>query len=295
MERTIIIKGVELLKNRQHYDQSTIVKKMRYLGKNISEPTFSNILSGKNVKSTTLDKVSQGIQELVLNELGLHWRHNDYEEATKSDWTPVDIPALDVKDPSLVVRPGFSFYDSGRISIAQKTAFFSTAQKEVIEFGITLHTFSSYFINRAEWEFVSIVEGLLEKGVHFKCYLLNPESNEALLYFKDRQQFQPEEAKSIEVIREVVKQLGRIQAKFEAKNLPGTFQVFTYKHIPYNYFMAVDGHTVNGKMMVSHYIYGESRANCPVVEFSKSTDALLFKRYWSSLQKLIKDAKPITH
>ncbi|NUQ24002.1 MAG: hypothetical protein HUU34_08610 [Saprospiraceae bacterium] len=294
MEKTIITKGVDLLKDRKHYNQTTIVKKMRYLGYNISEPTFSNILSGKTVKPGTLDLVSKGIQELVRHELGMKWGRNDFENINEQEWSRVDIPALDAKDPSLVVRPGFAFYENGRLSIEQKTAFFSVAQKEVIEFGVTLHTFCSYFFNRAEWEFQEKVEGLLKKGVNFKSYLLDPDCNEARLYFEDRKRFQPEEAKTIEVIRGVIRQLSRLQTSLAQKKFPGTFEIFTYKHIPYNYFMVVDGQTINGKMMISHYIYGESRANCPVIEFTKTMDSPLYKRYWASLQRLVKDAKPIT-
>lgn len=293
MEKIIIKKGVDLLKELKHYNQTTIVKKMRYLGNNISEPTFSNILRGKTVKPGTLDLVSRGIQELVRHELGMKWGRKDFENIDKQEWSQVDIPALDAKDPSLIVRPGFAFYENGRLSIEQKTAFFSVAQKEVIEFGTTLHTFSSYFINRAEWEFIEKVTNLLKNGVNFKCYTLDPDCNAARIYFEDRKRFMPDEANSISVIQKVIQRLGKVQIRFNEKGYAGKFEVFTYKHIPYNYFMAVDGQTASGKMMISHYIYGESRANCPVIEFTKSTDSPLFKRYWYSLQKLIEGAEPI--
>jgi hypothetical protein len=57
--------------------------------------------------------------------------------------------------------------------------------------------------------------------------------------------------------------------------------------------MEIDGQTPAAKMMISHYIYGESRANCPVIEFTKKDNLLLYKRYRTSLQRLTSDARPI--
>ncbi len=293
MEITIIKAGIDLLKKQHYYDQSTVVKKLRRLGKTISEPTLSNVLNGKNVRPATLQLVCQGIQELVRLEAGMEWKNDAFTPLDKSEWTPVAIPPLDIRDPSIIAKPGYAFHENGRLPISEKVAFISTAQFEVIEFGVTLHTFASYFINRGEWEFASKIEALLEKGVNFKCYLLDPECNEARLYFDDRKRVQPHEAKSIETIRQVIQQLIQIQNGFIEKKLAGAFEIYTYKHIPYNHFLAVDGHSVNGKMMISHYIYGESRANCPVIEFEKSANSTLYKRYWNSLQQLIQHAKPI--
>ena len=45
--------------------------------------------------------------------------------------------------------------------------------------------------------------------------------------------------------------------------------------------------------MVSHYMYGVRRADCPVVEFSKQTDYDLYRKYWKSYQALIRDAKAV--
>jgi len=57
--------------------------------------------------------------------------------------------------------------------------------------------------------------------------------------------------------------------------------------------MTVDGDSPNGKVMVSHYVYGLSRANCPVVEFSKQSNPALYDRYWDSLKKLAENARQL--
>jgi hypothetical protein len=79
----------------------------------------------------------------------------------------------------------------------------------------------------------------------------------------------------------------------EAEGLAEQLEAYTYRHIPYNHFLIVDGKTRAGKMMVSHYMYGVKRADCPVVEFSKQTNHDLYRKYWKSYQDLILHAKAI--
>lgn len=292
MERKMIQEGLALLKKEKYYDQSTVVKKLRSLGFIISESTFSNILNGKVVKAETLIGASQGIRSILQLELGVIWKTPGYAKTEEEGWEPTVVRELTPKEPSLVIKPGFAFHEEGRLPIHQKVAFFSTAQKEIIEFGVTLNTFTSYFSQRSDSEFKSHVEVLLEKGVHFKCFLLDPDCNEARLYFDDRKRSK-EEPRGIETIRESIRKLAKIQKEFQGAGYAGNFKIYTYKHVPYNYFMTVDSDTVNGKMMISHYIYGVSRANCPVIEFSKSENKSLYKKYWTSLQLIVKDAKEV--
>lgn len=293
MDREIIQKGFELLKREKYYDQVTIVRKLKYLSYSVAEATFSNILRGKKVRETTLDLASRGLRELVEAELGLFWNGKGFVKRENPEWTPLVIKESTPAELALALKPDFVFHAEGRLAIHKKVAFFESAQREVIEMGVTLNTFSSYFFSRNDREFKIPVERLLEKGVRYKCYLLDPASNEARIYFEDRNREQGDEIRKIETIQESIRRLERIKQEFDEAGHPGTFEIFTYKHIPYNYFMAVDGATPNGKIMASHYLYGIPRAKCPVVEFSKSESHELFRLYWNSLQKLTKGAKSL--
>jgi hypothetical protein len=122
---------------------------------------------------------------------------------------------------------------------------------------------------------------------------LDPDSNEAGIYFEDRRRVQEDEIINVEPIRDAMRKLHAIQRKIAEAGYPGKFEVFTYKHIPYNYFMIVDGATPNGGMMVSHYLYGIPRAKCPVLEFTKSDNHDLYMRYWNSYQMLAQGAKAV--
>ncbi len=293
MERTIIKEGFALLRKEKYYDQLTVVRKLKYLNYVFAAATFSNILRDIKVKDKTLSLVSRGIQELIKVELDFFWQNKKYVKQGKKGWQPNEVREATPKELSIFLNPGFVFHVEGRLTVQQKVDFFTTAQKEVIEFGVTLNTFSSYFISRKDRDFKSHVKVQLQKGINFKCYMLDPECNEASIYFEDRRREQKDEIKNIEVMRDIILRLGSIKKDIDEAGYPGTFEVFTYKHVPYNYFFAIDGGTPNGKIMISHYIYGLQRAKCPVMEFSKNSNHDLYMKYWNSLRNLIKDAKAI--
>lgn len=289
MERTIILQGFDLLKKEKLYHQACVVEKLNFLGIQISKAAFNKIVNGKTVRKSTLLGVCNGIQQLVGSELGHFWRKKGFLKTTDKSWEPTVVGRLVPESPSLMYKPGFAYHPNGRLEIAEKVAFISTAKVEVIEFGVSLNTFSNYFTSRNDEEFKAPVMKLLDDGVHFKCYMLNPNCSLALAYFSDSPTRKIDERK----IQSAMEQLGQTREEFRATKRKGAFEVFTYKHIPYNHFMAVDPATDNGKMMVSHYIFGEPKAKCPVVEIHKKQNAYLFNRYYNSLLRLVNGAEPL--
>lgn len=288
----IIQAGVVLLKEKQGYSQLQIVEKMEVLDFIVSESAFSKIVRNKEGGNKILKIAAEGIQELIRREIGVEWQETKYSDTSASHWkqTLVKRPET-TTHPS--ANPGFAFYQDGRLAIAQKVDFISDAKQEVIEFGVVLNTFAGYFFSRNEKEFKHHVQELLAKGVNFKCYLLDPDCEETHLYFSDRAKHLPDELKSIGKIREAIEKLGKVQQQFISAGYHGTFEIFAYQHIPANYFMTVDGDSPDGKVMVSHYVYGLSRANCPVLEFSKKSNPVLYDRYWDSLKMLAQNARQL--
>lgn len=289
MERTLILQGFELLKAQKNYHQAAVVQKLNFLETKISKAGFNNIVNGKSVSRTTLLEVCKGMQELVMAELGYAWQATQFINLPTKGWIPTEVGQLTSNDPSLIAKPGFAFHQEGRLEISQKVEFFSKAQQEVVEFGVSLNTFSNYFFSRSDAEFKNPVAELLEKGVHFKCFLLNPDCAAARVYFNDSKLRQGDEKK----IREAIERLSALRNEFNALNFKGNFDVFTYKHIPNNHFLAVDPASNMGKMMVSHYIFGEPRAKCPVIEMHKKQNPTLFRRYHDSFLRLIDGATPL--
>jgi hypothetical protein len=288
--RDTVKKGVKLLHDEKTYKQSSLVKKMKTLNYVISAPSLSNIVKDKEVGIFTLQAASKGILEIIDQELGLEYNADTqtFQNNKKAAWEPYIIPEGDGQGQ---IEPSVAFHLEGRVSIQHKTDFIASAQKEIIEVGVRLKTFSEYFTSRNEKEYKAHIISLLQKGVAVKCYLLDPDSNEARLYFDDRARAQSSESDAIAETKKVVERLKTLLTEIKQMGLPGAFEIYLYKHIPYNHFLVVDTKLAGGKMMVSHYIYGVRRAECPVWEFTKKEQPNLFKKYAESLQLYLQDAK----
>lgn len=291
LNRAIVKKGFELIKASKNYKQTQVVNKIRYFGYQINQATLSKILRGKPISEGALFQAAKGINEVLKIELGKIYDQNLVLLKTEVEKTEV-VPEV-ISDG--LHRSGFVFYPDGRQTMEQKVRFFTSATKEWIEFGLTLNTFSRYFYSIKESAFKAPVKDLLKKGVHVKCYLIDPESNYARLYFADRESVIQEEQLGIEKIKTAIHQLLKVSSEFEKLEYPGKFEIFKYRHMPTAYYMAVDPQSRDkAKILVSSYLFGERRANCPVVEISRKSNPMLFLRYLDSLNKMMAGARKVT-
>lgn len=289
-KHTIIIEGVKLLKEDKNYKQSIIVKKLKALTYKTSEAALSKILKGKQpIGEDSLYNNAKGIQELLKMECCLEWDTKNGVYVKMPDCTPTEVPEW-----AGVKTSGVTFYEEGRMALEEKVQFFSTTQKEMIEFGLTLNSFTGYFFQRKEAEFKMPIYDLLKRGVHIKCYLLDPESNEARLYFNDREKFYTEAREGIGKIKTALANFKKILEDIELMSFAGKMEVYTYKHIPHQYMLALDKDLPAGKLHISHYLYGELRSNCPVIACYRKDNPVLYRRYTSSLSRLMKDAILVT-
>jgi hypothetical protein len=181
------------------------------------------------------------------------------------------------------------FYESGRLPLDQKLAFLRDAKYEVIEVGIALRTLIGYFEQRPYPEFKEPIRKLLKDGVNFKFLLLNPDSEIARKYAEDRK-----EPDLLENIRRSIRILCRLKDEFKAAGLPGAFEIFVYSHFPSCYVMLVDPMEGEGRMLISHYLYATKRADAPVIEVRKSSNPILFEKYYKFVKTLLDDSKAIS-
>lgn len=281
--------GIELLQVRSGYQQNTIIKKLQTLNVRITAPWLSVALKQRKAGFPTLKKVTEGLENLILQEHGLKYDPSEkkFIEARPQNWQPQVVRETAAPDHQI------TFHPNGRVSVQEKTDFIVTATQEVIEMGIRLNSFSNYFISHSEQSYKAHIINLLQRGVHFRGYLIDPDSNEARLYFEDRAQIQSLEKDAIGGIKKAIERLNVIAADLLATPRPGKFEIYQYRHIPYAYFLAVDGALECGKMMVSPYLYGVSRANCPVMVLNKKEHTSLFIKYWESLQFMTENAKQL--
>ncbi len=289
-QKKIIKRGYELLKREKCYRQVNVVNKIMFLKYQTSKAAFSKILSGKKAGSDSLWNNSKGIEQVVYKELGYQFNGVDFVE-NKQDWKELIVPEFGEHKES----NGLFFFEKGRLSIAEKAALYTSGRKVIYEFGIALRTYSDYFFSRKKSEIKTPVINLLKKGVTIKCFVLEPECNEAGIYFNDRAKVRgfEEEAFRSEKIKESVRKFSVIQEEFSEANYIGKFEVYKYRHIPTSYFMAIDPEEEYGTIVVSHYLYGQLRAHNPVMKVTRQDNPSLYENYWNSLKQSIAGAKLI--
>src|SRR5207237_616826 len=98
----------------------------------------------------------------------------------------------------------------------------------------------------------------------FRCLLADPESELIRRYAADRQE--PDLLETIETSKTV---LTRLAEEINAEKPRGSFEVYLYSHFPYCASIIVDGDDPDGRMLVSHYLYGTRRADTPHLVFGR--------------------------
>ncbi|WP_425422339.1 hypothetical protein [Phaeodactylibacter xiamenensis] len=293
-DRRVVKAGVGLLQAHCAYTQASVHRKLTHLGCKVAIASLNNIINDKPIGAPLARKVRLSMEKLVWHELGRQW--NTSKQQFLSDerplgWQPDVVSEAQQAEASgsscSIIRP------EGRLSINDKVGIINAAQHEVIEFGLRLRTFSNYFLTRSAYEFKNHIVAQLNTGVHFKLYLLDPDCNEARLYFNDRARVLPEEREGQEQARASVERLSQIKEELVAANSPGDFQVFFYRHIPVAHFLIIDGESLSGQMVYAPYLYGIRRADCPVSVISKQTHRQLFRTHYQSFLALSKDATPV--
>lgn len=269
------------------YTQLQLVEKFASYGFDFSTPTMSNLYKQREkVSHRTWKMAAQAFQMLLKEECGMVYdeEKEDFYQNLDISISPSDLsskPTINDKKSESIV-----FHARGRLEIREKAAFISAAKYEVIEIGVSLRTFSSYFFNRASYEYQEPVERLLKEGVHIKCLVLEPTATTSEVYLKDRG-----EGELIETIDKNIDKLKELKGTFENKNYKGKFDIYTYAHIPYNHFCVIDGNYPNGEMIISPYIFGIKRADAPVFKLSKKNHLHLFEKYWQSIQLILQNSK----
>lgn len=292
-DQFVVIEGFRMLQEKKAYKQVNVLKKLITLEKEVSPTSFSNILKGKTVGPKVLAKAAAGMLEILSSELGYVFELSTAAFILDEGLAAAPKLIEEYDDRMVGQGKGVFFRTDGRLSINEKVAFLELAQKEIVEVGIRLNTFSNYFFTRKEKDFALPIKNRLAENINIKLYLLNPDYNGTHFYFTDRATAQEEEGQSVERIKTVIQKLKKIYRDYDFASLPGRFEVYTYRHLPYGHFLIVDGSSWNGKMIFSQYLYGIPRAHCPSVEVAKVAAPDLYKKYWTSYKMLVKNAKQL--
>jgi hypothetical protein len=175
-------------------------------------------------------------------------------------------------------------FEEGRPSLAQKLELIGSARTDVIECGIALRTFVSYFETRPATEFRNHVANLMRRGVRFRCLLLDPDCSFA------RDLADPP---ILERIRESIRYLTKLSTELCPSDAGG-LQVLLYQSSPHFSMICVDGECEDGRLLVSPYLYGSRKAESPGFLIWKRSHPVLFEKFWSSTSFLLSQARPIS-
>lgn len=196
---------------------------------------------------------------------------------------------LDIKLSDYSLKSNLpTIYESGRLELRQKVEYLNRAESEYFEVGISLATLANYFHSRSPVEFKDHVIEQLKKGVNFKFVLLDPDSDIAAIYEKDRN-----ESNRSDKIKHTIEEFRKLGEEFAEAEYEGTFSVYVYSHLPCYSIQFVDPSTDNGRALISHYLYGVRNAQLPVIEISKSANQNMFETYYHSVQCLCKNWKKV--
>lgn len=284
-----------LFASNKNYSQATIRRKLKSLGYTISASTISNSLNGKQVGVKSLRILIMGLNDLLSEELG-YWINTDSAsiiKSTQSLFKPTIIEEETHGEADKKYYSTVNVHCKGRLPLHEKLAFWQAAEYEIIELGVRLNTFVNCFHSRSDNEFKDKIIELLDRAVNIKLALLDPSHYKTEIYFRDRSESIPDEAnsqkvikKSIEYLKEIIPQINKVSGK-------GEIQLYEYQHIPYNNFVIIDGRKPNGKMLISPYLYGQRRAQSPILEIHRRRNFNLYQLYWDSYKYIIKSAKRI--
>jgi hypothetical protein len=279
--------GIKILLDDCAYSQIQIVEKFGLLGTTTSRASISNLSREKDFGDKGLRNLSKGIQEILEREQCIVFDKDAGKYVIVEDCKkrPIGELSSEIKVAASKEELGYTIHN-GRINVSDKVLFYEKAQKEIIELGLRLRNFTSYFTSKREGAFHDPIRQKLEEGVNFKCYVLNPTSSLAKRYFDDRAFKIPKEKETFTESPHVIRELKKTCKALNREGYSGKISLFQYDHFPYFHASVIDGEMETAKMYMSPYLYGVARANTPVIEIDKRLQKKLFKRYWDSVKAI---------
>jgi hypothetical protein len=282
--------------NEEGYTQMDIYQKLQLLEHPVSRASISNLWNDKpGVSLPLLKKAATGLIKLLERDLCLTYdaEQDTFLKINNCLPRPVIISELDTNElPDNDPQPKYRIHD-GRLDVTDKVALYQKASYEIIEIGIGLRSFTSYFSSKRESAFYEPIIQKLEQGINFKCYLIDPEGGFLRRYMEDRAVIMPQELEVLEDIPRIIPQLKQLFLQINKVGYRGKMELYSYNHFPYYHVSVIDGDTERGALCISPYLFGLSRANAPVVEVDRKTNPILYRKYWRSVAALINSNRTV--
>lgn len=293
--------GIKILQedSRTFYNQKTLKEQLEIVGCSISKPTINKFVNykkhqakgdGTPIGREMKKKMAEGIQQLIQLKLNMVYdlTKGKFIQQEGTIKTPIDVPISYTSIPVNIFPEGIQYHIGGRRDEEDKIALMQGCQKGdiIIEMGLRLRSFSTYFTTRRDDKFKDHIEKLLKKGIHLHCLFLNHEGDFAKPYFEDRAIDIPKEQEAFDAMPNILLDLKKMQEEFNQKNYLGRVELYQYNSTPQYHALVA-----KNKMYITHYIYGIERRNCPVLEIHQEKQPLLFNKYLRSIEAIKKRAK----
>lgn len=282
------------------YKQNEIVEKLNVLGIKISKSSFNIIYNlkqneekGKTVSLTLMKTTCDGLEKILRVEKGLFFNDslNALCNVEDENWS-ASVIKTDM-DSIINNHQSVTIYQRGRRPVSSKINLVERSQVDFIELGLRLRTFASHFFDENEHEYKIPIINKLKAGLNFRCYLLNPRGRFAADYFNDRAKVQRQEISAFEEMKDILERLKMIRDELNTQSTRGKMEIYLLNSYPYLHASISDGGQPNGKMFISHYMYGISRANSPVIEITRKDNPIMYKKYWESVLHTISQASKL--
>ena len=285
----IIIKdALNFLIEEKGYTQLQIAQKFQQLEINVSRSSISNLRKNNpEIGLQLIKRASNGLLKIMKRDFCLifHEATNKFEK--EPDCVPLTIPIENTfLNETEINNPSYIIHD-GRIDVSEKVDLYNYAAFEIIEIGIRLKSFRSYFSSKRESAFLEPIFHKLENGVNFKCYVADANGNFLRRYIEDRTNENQMELDVLKDISEITNELSKLFSSINRDGYKGKMELYHYDHFPYYHASVADGATERGLLYISPYLYGVSRANAPVTQLYRKKNKILYKRYWQSVKAFI--------
>ena len=284
-----------LLKNTDNpMTQVDIISKLKEQGCFIVESTLTNIKNfnpllrqGKKVGAKTLAKVAKALKKIMAVEYSYVFDEDSLSFKFDEDININIFPRATIYSST---QETILYHAGGRKSVDYKIQFMEYAppNSTITELGIRLHSFTTYFDNTADEIFKNRVRKLLAKGINLHCLVMDYREELTKQYFQLRTNARPMEEGKYEEMRSIVNKLRGLRFELNNEGYEGKIELFKYNQFPEYHALVLED-----RLLISHYILGIKRGNCPVAEIHKKKAPNLFKKYKRSVNYIKATAERI--
>lgn len=169
-------------------------------------------------------------------------------------------------------NPFYVNVDDG-FSFDEKIKFIQNAKNEVVEIGIDTKEIGKYLD-----EYINHIKQLLEKGISFVFILLIPRLD---VMGSDIPKTESEILNEMQTIKKLSSEFAKVQTH-------GKFEIMLCQEIPLYHAVCVDRFGDDGTVVISNYLNGTKKEECPVLHVSKFSNPTTFNTYLKSINHIIK-------